>query len=514
MIDRSQLVEWAPRAAIAAVSGWSLCLLVAPFDHAWLHWVVYLPMLWALSPDSPRQNALNGWIYGIVGVGSIFVWIAQTIILFSNIPAIGAYAIVGLFAAVFSWSYPVLWGLVHPLRRRLGDGWILAIPALQVVLEYTSSFVLLFPYNHGVSQYRNPYTWQIVSITGVWGLSYLVFFFNCAFAEAIFRAREGRPPPIRWMAAAVATLSVVVIYGAIRFDQIEAMLRAAPTLRVAQIQTGMSMDERLSHPAREAFDDWRRRTQAIPPHTVDLVVWPEGASPYSLQTPKVAALFAKFATDGGYEMIVGSGARERVQGTATGSKAFNTIYHVSRDGKITGHYNKMVPLPFGEYMPLAKTPFAPLVSWIEGPGDFEAGTEPIVLGTDGHWKFATPICYEAILERTCREFADYDVLVNVTNDAWFGNTAAPHQHAMLAAVRATELGAPLIRAGYTGVSFVVEPNGHIYAETTPFTDVAQIATVRMGKVPTLYARFGDWFVVLCAVGLVLGLSATRDRKAA
>ena len=90
----------------------------------------------------------------------------------------------------------------------------------------------------------------------------------------------------------------------------------------------------------------------------------------------------------------------------------------------------------------------------------------------------------------------------MTNDAWFGTTAAPHQHAMLAAARATELGIPLVRSGYTGVSMVVEPHGRIYAETRPFERENKVVRVRMATFDTPYKRFGDWFVLLCALGLL------------
>ena len=122
---------------------------------------------------------------------------------------------------------------------------------------------------------------------------------------------------------------------------------------------------------------------------------------------------------------------------------------------------------------------------------------------------ASPICYEAILSRVCRQFPGVELFVTITNDAWFGDSAAPHQHAMLAAVRAMELGVPLFRSAYTGVSLVVEPHGAIHYETTPFTEVNRVVDVRLGTVNTVYRRFGDWFVLLCLAGLVTAWWRTR-----
>jgi apolipoprotein N-acyltransferase len=498
----SPAADVALRVLATVGSAASLSLIAPPLNWHPLHWFAYLPMFWALREDRPRLNAALAVLYGTVAVGLIFRWIADTISLFSNIPAIGAYGILLLFSLVFGLPYLALWAAVHPLRRRLGDGWVFAVPALQVVIEYVSMYALLFPYNQGVSQYRFPFTWQLASVTGVWGLSFLVLFVNCVLAEGIYRAREGRPFPIRLVSTAAIVWSCVVIWGWWRFNAVEDVMRAAPTLKVAQLQSNTTMRQRIDNGPRVAFEYWARRTAEIKPGSVDLVVWPEGGSPYSLQSPNVGRIIHQLATHGRFEMLVGGGARER-DTTSTDPEAivaFNSVYYVDKNGEVTQRYDKMHPLPFGEYLPFAHTKLAFLLDWIEGVGDFRAGTEAVVL-QGSRFRYSTPICYEAILSQVCRQFDRPDLMVTVTNDAWFGDTGAPWQHGMLAAVRATELGVPMYRSAYTGVSFVAEPNGTIYAETQPFTETGRVVTVRMGKVPTIYARFGDWFVAVCAAGL-------------
>ena len=107
-------------------------------------------------------------------------------------------------------------------------------------------------------------------------------------------------------------------------------------------------------------------------------------------------------------------------------------------------------------------------------------------------------------------YDDPTLLVNVTNDAWFGDTAAPHQHGMLAALRSTELGLPMIRSAYSGISFIVEPHGVIHSETEPFTEVARVTTIRLAHLTTPYRRFGDWFPWLCVIAMVaVGFEASR-----
>jgi apolipoprotein N-acyltransferase len=481
-------------------------------------------MFAVLDPAGGRRNAWLGWLYGIVGVGLLFRWMVFTITIFSpGMPAGGAQGVLVLFSLVFGAPYALLWWSVHPLRRRLGPWWITAWPALWVVVEWLSMYVLLFPYNHGVGQYRVPTTWQLASVTGVYGLTWLVFFVNAALAETLFRWREERRLWLVPPAVAAATLSAVILFGWWRYERVEARLREAPVLRVAQLQSSSGMDIRMQQPADEEFAEWIEMTRAIVPGTTDLVVWPEGASPYDLLSSPgrrnaAADAIRETVRAGGFDLVAGGGRRVRHKDPATGKssfEAFNSVYWFKDDGSPAPHYDKMVPLPFGEYLPFGD--LFPGLGRSLGIGDFQEGHEPIVFdGTDV--RAATPICYEAILPWVCRLFRDADLLVNVTNDAWFGDTANPHQHAMLAATRSVELGVPMVRSAYTGISLVVEPHGVIHAETAPFQRVARIVPVRVAKMDTPYARFGDWFVGVCAMGLLLaGLrsrtAARRDRAA-
>jgi len=590
----------------------TLACLIRPLQLHWLHWVAYLPMIWALREDSPRSNRWLAFLYGTVAVFAIFRWIAETIILFSNIPGAAAFAILGLFSVAFGLPYFFLWTTLHPLRRRLGSWWIVAFPAVLVLIEYASMFVLLFPYNQAVSQYETPFTWQLVSVTGVWGLSFLLLFFNCAFGEAIYRYREGKRFPVYWAATAVSCVSLVICWGVWRTHKVEEALQAGDTLRIGQIQLGAPMTERLQNVACVSFYEWVEATRQIPRNSVDIVVWAEGSIPYALneslrfkprrhssapcaQPQDPARMLSELAKRGNFDLLVGAGAREftspfiefsnqakqsgfkkedgngdalayakhvlvqrddfdteaiamgqvvvefteKAAGagykTKEGSgdalayakhaltsdanlesaqlfveqmRAFNSTFYFKADGTILPRYDKMVPLPFGEYLPLSNI-FPIIRTWIEGPGNFQAGTVPVIF-EGSKSRVAAPICYEATFPSLCRAFAEPDLFINITNDAWFGDTAAPHQHAMLAATRSAELGIPLYRSAYTGISMAVEPHGRIAVETQPFTDHLRIVTIRTAKIDTFYRtmnRYGlaDWFVYLCGLGLILAL---------
>ena len=505
------------RLVVVVLAAAFLTVLAPPRNWHWLHWIAYLPMFWALDPRTPRGNRWLSWVYGGAGLITLFYWIAGTITTFAPVvPTAAAWVVVALFGVVYGVPHILLWTAVHPLRDRLGSLWVLAWPAWFVLIEWGAMWATLFPFNHGVSQYRAVYTWQLVSVTGIWGLTFLLAFVNAVIAEALYRAQEGRRLPFGSLAGAGCTLAAVVSFGAWRYERVETLLRSADTVSVAQIQTAKDMVWRLSHRPKEAFEEWMTLTRSIP-DGVDLTVWPEGACPFSLaptadRVPPESRLLSRLAREQELELLVGAGTYVRQEGQDGDREAvnFNSVYHFHRDGEMGERYDKMVPLPFGEYWPLGD--LLRSFAYELGIGNFRPGDRAVVFDGDAA-RIASPICYEAILPHVCRRFEGAELFVTITNDAWFGDTSAPHLHAMLAAVRATEFGVPMVRSAYTGVSFVVEPHGAILHETAPFTDVARVVDVRLGQVETLYRRFGEWFVLVCGLGLagaLLGAARLRS----
>jgi apolipoprotein N-acyltransferase len=500
-------------------SGLTLVAISPPTGLHFLHWFVFLPLFWALRPGDDKGNAILGYLAGFVAVHSLFFWLTESVVRFSNIPPWLAVQLVVLFAFGFGTPYAIVFGAVHPIRRRLGAAWIFLIPALQVAVEFLGP--ALFPYYHGVSQYKTAWTWQLASVTGVTGVSYLIFLTNCALAEVIYRRQEGREMPWAPLGVALALFLGNIGFGAWRTARVDAEVETWPRLKVSQMQQGITMEERMRSTPRAAMLSWYELSNRLVGQDVDLVVWPEGATPYDPRAMRVGQLMTTLAQNLDAPIVFGGGFAEKKQDPVTGRKYVeqrNSIYLVSAAGELTQRYDKMVPLPFGEYLPFADT-FPILKEWIKGPGDFQAGSAPVhfeIEGPEGPTNFTTPICYEAILAPFVRQnMADTQLFVNVTNDGWFGDTAAPHQHAMLSAVRSVELGVPMVRHAYTGVSMHVSPTGHFEYETEPFTEVVRVVETPLGRVQTVYSRVGDlfsWLCVLAAAG-ALGETWRRARKA-
>lgn len=499
------------RVLAAVLSGMLLLLISPPIGLPWLHWLSFVPMFWALQEGEGPRNFKLAYLTGFFGVGSCFFWLTESIIRFSNLGVGIAYLCLALFALAFALPYAIVFTLVHPIRQRYGRWWVALVPALMVAVEFAGP--ALFPYYQGVSQYRNTWAVQLASVTGIGGVTYLLLLTNAAVAELIYSKREGRELPVKVLGIVAALFVANLGFGAVRTQRVRAQMAEKPTLRVTQLQQSITMEERMSGTARQAMLEWYQLSTKLDGQDIDLVIWPEGATPYDPRGARVMNLMGNLTRNLEAPILFGGGYAEKMVDPVTGrqyTEQRNSIYLMSEQGEIVQRYDKMVPLPFGEYLPFADT-FPILKEWIKGPGDFEAGTVPvkfIVQDAGGNdIEVTTPICYEAILAPFVRDnLADASLFVNVTNDGWFGDTAAPHQHAMLSAIRSIENGVPMVRLAYTGVSMHVSPAGDISNETEPFTQVARVVETPVGRVFALYAVIGDLFSYLClaaVAGMVL-----------
>ncbi len=498
--------ESAPRRHLrnlaAFTSGASLQFVSPPHNLAWLHWFAFVPLLVVLVPENRRRNFRLGYLCGFSGVFFLFFWLAVTIDTFSNIPLVLAAGIVALFAAVWGLPYGLLTMAVHPLRRRFGVGWVAVFPAVWVAVEFLQP--ALFPYYQGVGQYRVLAVFQLASVFGAYGVTYLLLLVNSAIAEVLMS--RGSRASLAMLGLVAAVFGGNLAFGSWRIQQVETTLAVAPTIRVSLIQQHVTMVTRLQERGNAVLKSWVDLTRQVEDEAPDLVIWPEGSVYYNPDEGKVKELFAQMATEGKYNFLLGGGTQKKDKDTGK-RRAWNSAYLFDRTGEITGRYDKMVPLPFGEYLPW---PVSYLKNYIEGVGNFQAGETATVFQAD-NVRFTTPICYEAILESQMRTLMDTDLFINITNDAWFGDTAAPHQHAMLSAVHAVEFGRPMLRIAYTGISMVVEPHGAILHETKPYTDVATVVPIRLGKFETPYRTWGRGFPYACALAAALALLAVRRR---
>jgi apolipoprotein N-acyltransferase len=491
------------------VAGASMKLISPPIGYYQIHWFNLVLAFWALRDGQHKKNAWLMYLMGVSLLATNYSWVSESVINFSNVPVVFAWACVALYAIAFAIPFSLLGLATHWTRNKVGVYWIWLLPGLQVAIEQL--WPSLFPYYHGALFYRAPITWQWASIFGVTGVTYLIFLSTCLFSEILYQFRES--PENRKIFhpsyLVVGLLFIVhLIFGNWRYNAVEEEMKEANVLRVSLLQQNVTMQYRLERSPWVSVRDWTKQTLQILKEKPDLVVWPEGALGGPInpddETPARALggrslkqFFSELSSKHDFAFLIGGGTvnfhDELDKNGFPTYTAYNSCYLFSRKGEITGRYDKMVPLPFGEYIPLSNT-FPILRELIQGPGNFQPGTKVTYFdakGSDFDYRFSTPICYEAILNYQMKKMADADLFINITNDAWFGDTACPHQHAMLTTVQAMEFGRTLYRLAYTGVSFVVEPHGKILYETKPFEEVTAVKEVRIKTFETIYRR-GGW----------------------
>ena len=437
--------------ALAVLSG---LLLSASFPKAgisWLAWFAIVPLLVAISDLTPKRSFQVGFLAGSIHYLSLLYWVAYTAKIYGRLPLVVAVSILFLFAA-FLGLY--IAGFSAILTRTC-KGPVLcpvAIPVLWVFMEYGRSFLFTgFPWGLiGYSQFKALHIIQISDILGVYGVSFLVAVVNAAILLGILslirktwrdRAVSGR---IFLLGSVIAALvfGMVWYYGVRSVRIIDERIAASPHKRIAVVQANIDQEKKWD-PAfqEETVRRYINLSLLSKPEQADLVVWPETATPfYFLHNQRLSEMVKSGIRRTGSDFLIGSPSFLRKKNTEA---YYNSAYLVGRDGKVHGKYDKVHLVPFGEYVPLKRwLPF--LGKMVEQVGDFRPGVKGKTLDW-GRYRLGVQICYEIIFPGLSRAMVNNgsDVLVNITNDAWFGRTSAPFQHFSMTIFRAIERNARL-----------------------------------------------------------------------
>jgi len=291
-------------------------------------------------------------------------------------------------------------------------------------------------------------------------------------------------------------------------------LRAAGEVTVGVVQANVDQGRKWD-PAFEVESIERHaRLGAVARQAgAELIVWPETAVPFYFQAESPGRdRIIDFARTEEVDVLFGAPAFEYVG--FRGMRLFNRAYLVARDGSVGGFYDKLQLVPFGEYVPFQSVLFF-VEAVVEGVGNFVPGTEATVF-TLPQGRFGVLICYEGIFPRLSRDLVKRGAgfLVNITNDAWFGNTSAPYQHLAMVTLRAVENRVPVVRAANTGISAIVDIDGRIRWQTGLFEATARTDTVEWTHLRTFYTEHGDVFTALCGLASVvlIGYGALVRRR--
>jgi apolipoprotein N-acyltransferase len=491
------------RFLLATLSGLMLTACFPPGKLSYVAWFALIPLLKSVEHTSPGQAFRLGFVAGMAHYLTLIYWIMEVLGRYgglSTLLSLGPFLLLCAYLALFPASFAALMPLFRDKRLA-----VVQMACIWVGLEFIRARLFTgFPWCLlGYSQYAHVHLIQVADLFGVYALSFLILLCN-GLLYALLSAAGTRQmrARVKWEALlAAAALVGLFLYGDYRLRQFGERDGGDRTFKVSIIQA--NIDQSLKW--KPAYQDktmatYLRLTLDSAPGGPDIILWPETAVPFFFQDNlKYAPLVLSVVHRIGKPLIFGSPAYKELDGRTT---YFNRAYLLTPDKAPIQYYDKVHLVPFGEYVPLKRFLFF-VERLVPAAGDFGPGDKMVPLR---HEDFAAGIliCYEAIFPEHARSHArsGANLLVNLTNDAWFGMTSAPYQHLVMAVFRAVENRMPLLRAANTGFSAYVGPDGRIQALSRLFTEqilTAEPCLVRSNV--TFYTRFGDVFallILLCA----------------
>ena len=503
------------RAALAVASGLALGLAFPKFDFWPLAWVAFVPLFLAIEGESMRRVLRWAWLQGFASyVGSLY-WIPIPLHDFADVhmpiailPMLLLAGVLAIYTSIAIWAGEFV-------ARRAAIPAVITMPIAWAAVELIRTyFPIGFPWNLvGYTAYTNLELIQFAEFTGVYGVSALIVFFNAVVYLVMFRRGSHRLQSVS-LSALTAILIALLAFGAWRIGNLKNAV-AAGSFKVAMVQGNIPQSLKWDpNFLPQSFKVYQDETVAAASRGADLIVWPEAAAAFLFQPDDKYP--AELTSDASYRVALLTLARTINDPILFGAPALarrdgrlgfhNRAYMVSAKGEVESHYDKIELVPFGEYVP-ARSVLGYFVNRVvQGFGDLIPGEKQNLFSVKGA-KLGILICYESIFPDFTRRAVDggADVLVNITNDAWYGQSSAPYQVLAMAAMRSVETKVPMVRVANTGISAIIEPSGQIRARTPLFKRGTEIEDVQWRPVRTAYTIVGDLFSEICLVLTVIGL---------
>jgi apolipoprotein N-acyltransferase len=507
----------ATRAALAVASGLAMGLAFPKFDHGLLAWVALVPLFYAIEGERMRRVFWWAYLQGFASYVVQFYWIpiplhdfADVRMEFAIFPMLLLAGIVAINTAIAIWAGEFL-------ARRIRIPAVVTMPVAWTAVEWIRTyFPIGFPWNLlGYTAYRNLELIQFAELTGVYGVSALIVFFNAVVYVVIFRRGGSRLQAIS-LSVLTALMIAMVAFGTWRIGNLKNAPQAG-SFKVAMVQGNIPQSLKWDPKfLPESYGVYQDETADAARRGADLIVWPEAAAAFLFQPDDQYP--AALASDEQYRTALLTLAKNMREPILFGAPAlaqidghlgfYNRAYLVSVNGQgeVDAHYDKIELVPFGEYVPARAILGFFVNRVVEGFGDMIPGKEQTLFDLKGA-KLGILICYESIFpDLTRREVNEgADVLVNITNDAWYGESSAPYQVLAMAAMRSVETKVPMVRVANTGFSALIEPSGRITNRTPLFKRGTTIVDVSWRPVRTLYTIVGDLFAEICVVLTAIGL---------
>jgi apolipoprotein N-acyltransferase len=488
-----------------------------------------------LLPATPWQGFLLGYVCGILWFAGTCYWIFDTMHRYGGLPVptaalalilfcmyVGLYH--GLFglllALVAGWNSDRLLASLEPEAAKLGGlksiqtaasmrRALASAPFLWVAVELARTRITAFPWELlGYSQTANFALTRITTIVGVYGLSFEILLVNSVFAAAFLAPKDRQ----KWLLVAACGAAAILQAGQllapppVASDHTALLVQPNIPIQEGAMWTKEYFQATLQdltavslHPPEDGLAGEKSALDKSGRH-FDLIVWPESPSPFYTSDILFRDAVSSLAQQAQTWVVAGSiGITPAMHNEGPGSQIFNSAALVSPTGEWVGRYDKMHLVPFGEYLPFPQL-FAFAGGLTKEVGEFQRGVSRTPLDAGGQ-KLGLFICYESIFPDEVREgpLQGSDVLVNISNDGWYGDSGAWKQHLQQTQMRAIENDRWLLSATNTGMTASIDPSGRIVAATPRKVRTALAAPYGLVSGTTFYTRHGDWFAYLCAI---------------
>lgn len=502
--------KW-PTIIASVLSGVLFALSFPNVELGWLAWIALIP-LFSVMDEKPWRC---GFIAGVVFFAATLYWLNTVMVTFGQLPLAASIAIY-LLLVVYLASY---WGGICwcacRIRRHLHLPLLVVLPSVWVVFEYARTYLLTgFPWaNIGYSQAPYLHLIQGADLAGIYLLVALLVLVNCAGSLLLksYLHCSARP----WGAVSVVAILWLLNYGYGHWRLTHCEVGTDQPFRVALVQGNIEQSLKWNPRHLSTTLDTYEQLSAQA-ESADLIVWPESATPFFYQDGgSRAAKVDEVVIRNQANLLFGSPAYIQ-QRDADGTlikryRYLNSAYLLTKDQQLVGRSDKVHLVPFGEYVPLAN-----LLSFVDklaqGIGDFVPG-ENSPLPLRDH-KLGVLVCYEAIFPEVSRNLVRQgaDLIVNITNDAWFGDSSAPWQHLAMTRFRAVENRVWLARCANTGVSALIDPMGRVVQQSQLFKAQTVEGEVYFCNDTSLYTRTGDSLPLLLSFVVVVWLWQSRKRS--
>ncbi|HEX8369831.1 MAG TPA: apolipoprotein N-acyltransferase [Pyrinomonadaceae bacterium] len=509
-----------PNSLLALLSAILLVLAFPGFEFWFLAWFAPVPLFWAVEREkhSIVKSFLLGWLWGIVFFFGTCWWLAYAPTHYGGMPAPVSYFLVlcacsavGIFPAIFALLFSIL-------LRRLGVYAIFSAPFLWTAIEFLRFWTTGNNWNAiAYSQAFRLSTIQIASIGGVYLVGFLVISTSSYVAWKLLFLLSGKTPKYFYLTSLLYISLLAASFELVGFQKSSEALPPKETQTyVIAVQPNVPMSglkyedwQRLREKHVELTENALRNIQRTGGEQPVVVIFPESPMNFRYDRDREFQEFLSVLTKRHNVSLLFNSAEP----DAVRESYFNSAVMVNEKGEKIAQYDKIFLLPFGEYAPVP----APLQSLVPTMvGNFSFGTEYDLLPF-GAARGGVMICFESHFPNLSREYAraGADVLIEMTNDGYLGNTPVLRQHLASAVFRAVETRRPVVRVTNVGVTAYIDERGEILDAAEPYTQATRVWTIaKSDGNKTFYVKYGDWFAWLCAlVGIILILSGWRRKFA-